>query len=124
MGNVKYVSVLSVAAFCKEVLIACVPISGSKTSGLRIPLFLLSACTYVHVFVLPTEMTLMHSKLLILIVYHELMIDAGSFCKIIRSAMKSYRLSELSQSEVDKLKTRPRIDFSSIFNMVSILFVL
>nr|GLL27897.1 histidinol dehydrogenase, chloroplastic isoform X1 [Ipomoea trifida] len=43
---------------------------------------------------------------------------AGSFCKIIRSAMKSYRLSELSQSEVDKLKTRPRIDFSSIFNMV------
>ncbi|CAH9088104.1 unnamed protein product [Cuscuta europaea] len=44
--------------------------------------------------------------------------QAGSFCKIIWSAMKSYRLSELSQSEADRLKTRPRIDFSSIFNLV------
>nr|GMD95500.1 BTB/POZ domain-containing protein At5g66560-like [Ipomoea batatas] len=42
----------------------------------------------------------------------------GSFYKIIWSAMKSYRLSELSQSEVDKLKTRPRIDFSFHFSTV------
>ncbi|GMP40979.1 hypothetical protein CsSME_00011241 [Camellia sinensis var. sinensis] len=33
--------------------------------------------------------------------------------------MKSYRLSELTQAEVDSLKARPRIDFSSIFNLVN-----
>lgn len=33
--------------------------------------------------------------------------------------MKSYRLSELSQPELDGLKARPRIDFSSIFSVVS-----
>ncbi|GAB2210544.1 hypothetical protein Drorol1_Dr00015812 [Drosera rotundifolia] len=33
-------------------------------------------------------------------------------------AMKSYRLSELSVEEVDRLKARPRIDFSSIFSVV------
>ncbi|RAL43263.1 hypothetical protein DM860_015153 [Cuscuta australis] len=43
---------------------------------------------------------------------------AGSFCMTIRSGMKSYRLSELSQSEADGLKARPRINFSSIFNLV------
>lgn len=32
--------------------------------------------------------------------------------------MKSYKLSELSPAEVDNLKARPRIDFSSIFNTV------
>ncbi|KAI3902833.1 hypothetical protein MKW92_048225, partial [Papaver armeniacum] len=32
--------------------------------------------------------------------------------------MKSYRLSELSKTEVDSLKARPRIDFSSIFSTV------
>ncbi|CAI9117316.1 OLC1v1018686C2 [Oldenlandia corymbosa var. corymbosa] len=32
--------------------------------------------------------------------------------------MRSYRLSELTPSEVDKLKARPRIDFSSIFSIV------
>lgn len=38
--------------------------------------------------------------------------------------MKSYRLSELTSSQVDSLKSRPRIDFSSIFATVtSKLFV-
>ncbi|KAH9747712.1 Histidinol dehydrogenase [Citrus sinensis] len=32
--------------------------------------------------------------------------------------MKSYRLSELTHAEVQSLKARPRIDFSSIFSMV------
>ncbi|KAJ7969084.1 Histidinol dehydrogenase, chloroplastic [Quillaja saponaria] len=32
--------------------------------------------------------------------------------------MKSYRLSELTQAEVENLKARPRIDFSSIFSTV------
>ncbi|KAA8537069.1 hypothetical protein F0562_029547 [Nyssa sinensis] len=32
--------------------------------------------------------------------------------------MKSYRLSELTQAEVDSLKARPRVDFSSIFHTV------
>ncbi|KAH6784302.1 histidinol dehydrogenase [Perilla frutescens var. hirtella] len=33
-------------------------------------------------------------------------------------SMKSYKLSDLSRTEVDGLKARPRIDFSSIFNVV------
>lgn len=33
--------------------------------------------------------------------------------------MKSYKLSDLSRTEVDSLKSRPRIDFSSIFSVVS-----
>ncbi|XP_065882122.1 histidinol dehydrogenase, chloroplastic isoform X2 [Euphorbia lathyris] len=33
--------------------------------------------------------------------------------------MKSYRLSELSHAEVNSLKARPRIDFTSIFNIVN-----
>ncbi|XP_021657799.1 histidinol dehydrogenase, chloroplastic isoform X2 [Hevea brasiliensis] len=33
--------------------------------------------------------------------------------------MKSYQLSELTRTEVDSLKARPRIDFSSIFNVVN-----
>ena len=33
--------------------------------------------------------------------------------------MKSYRLSELTPQEVDQLKARPRIDFSSIFGIVN-----
>lgn len=33
--------------------------------------------------------------------------------------MKSYKLSELTQTEVDNLKARPRINFSSIFSTVS-----
>ncbi|EEF38941.1 histidinol dehydrogenase, chloroplastic isoform X1 [Ricinus communis] len=37
----------------------------------------------------------------------------------IRCAMKSYRLSELTRTEVDSLKARPRIDFSSIFSIVN-----
>ncbi|CAL1402824.1 unnamed protein product [Linum trigynum] len=37
----------------------------------------------------------------------------------IRCAMKSYRLSELNRAEVDGLKARPRIDFSSIFSVVN-----
>ncbi|KAF9673160.1 hypothetical protein SADUNF_Sadunf11G0119700 [Salix dunnii] len=41
-------------------------------------------------------------------------------CKLKRAmcAMKSYRLSELSNAEVESLKARPRIDFSSIFGTV------
>ncbi|KAK9743292.1 hypothetical protein RND81_03G229800 [Saponaria officinalis] len=38
--------------------------------------------------------------------------------KGVNCAMKSYKLSELTFSEVDKLKARPRIDFSSIFDVV------
>ncbi|KAI4331309.1 hypothetical protein MLD38_029504 [Melastoma candidum] len=34
-------------------------------------------------------------------------------------AMKSYKLSELAQTEVNGLKARPRIDFSSIFGVVN-----
>ncbi|CAI0429230.1 unnamed protein product [Linum tenue] len=37
----------------------------------------------------------------------------------IRCAIKSYRLSELNRAEVDGLKARPRIDFSSIFSVVN-----
>ncbi|KAG8652114.1 histidinol dehydrogenase, chloroplastic isoform X2 [Manihot esculenta] len=33
--------------------------------------------------------------------------------------MKSYQLSELTRTEVESLKARPRIDFSSIFNLVN-----
>ncbi|XP_010520324.1 PREDICTED: histidinol dehydrogenase, chloroplastic [Tarenaya hassleriana] len=45
----------------------------------------------------------------------------GQFCNrsTVRCSMKSYRLSELSFSEVEKLKARPRIDFSSIFSTVN-----
>ncbi|EXB75154.1 Histidinol dehydrogenase [Morus notabilis] len=42
-----------------------------------------------------------------------------SYNKGIKCAMKSYKLSELSTSEVESLKTRPRIDFSSIFTTVN-----
>ncbi|CAO2835310.1 unnamed protein product [Amaranthus hypochondriacus] len=38
--------------------------------------------------------------------------------KSVQCAMKSYKLSELSVFEVDELKARPRIDFSSIFSVV------
>lgn len=44
--------------------------------------------------------------------------------KGINCAMKSYKLSELSTSEVESLKTRPRIDFSSIFTTVRVFFLL
>lgn len=37
----------------------------------------------------------------------------------VRCAMKSYKLSELSLAEVESLKARPRIDFSSIFGIVN-----
>ncbi|MFS7957868.1 putative histidinol dehydrogenase [Helianthus anomalus] len=33
-------------------------------------------------------------------------------------AMKSYKLSDLTQREVESLKARPRIDFTSIFSVV------
>ncbi|KAL2461073.1 Histidinol dehydrogenase [Abeliophyllum distichum] len=42
----------------------------------------------------------------------------GPFCCTPNCSMKSYRLSDLTASEVDSLKARPRIDFSSIFNVV------
>ena len=43
----------------------------------------------------------------------------GCKLKRVMCAMKSYRLSELSNAEVESLKARPRIDFSSIFGIVS-----
>ncbi|KAL3516261.1 hypothetical protein ACH5RR_023163 [Cinchona calisaya] len=43
---------------------------------------------------------------------------SGFFCHSVKCSMKCYRLSELSQLEVDNLKARPRIDFSSIFSVV------
>ncbi|KAH9623996.1 hypothetical protein KSS87_007013 [Heliosperma pusillum] len=44
--------------------------------------------------------------------------SSGRMSKSVKCAMKSYKLSELSVSEVDNLKARPRIDFSSIFGVV------
>lgn len=38
----------------------------------------------------------------------------------IKCAMKSYKLSELNHAEIDSLKARPRIDFNSIFGVVSV----
>ncbi|KAK2634123.1 hypothetical protein Ddye_028915 [Dipteronia dyeriana] len=44
---------------------------------------------------------------------------SASICSSrIRGSMKSYRLSELTNDEVQSLKARPRIDFSSIFGTV------
>ncbi|XP_058082752.1 histidinol dehydrogenase, chloroplastic isoform X2 [Magnolia sinica] len=48
--------------------------------------------------------------------YH---LSSGSKRNPIRCSMKSYRLSELSLVEVDGLRARPRIDFSSIFSVVN-----
>lgn len=45
-------------------------------------------------------------------------LSAGSMSNSVKCAMKSYKLSELTVSEVDKLKARPRIDFTSIFGVV------
>ncbi|KAF6155485.1 hypothetical protein GIB67_010626 [Kingdonia uniflora] len=44
--------------------------------------------------------------------------SSGLKSSVVRCAMKSYRLSELTKVEVDGLKARPRIDFSSIFSIV------
>ncbi|KAK2983466.1 hypothetical protein RJ640_006479 [Escallonia rubra] len=44
--------------------------------------------------------------------------SAVSRLNAIRCSMKSYKLSELTPAEVDNLKARPRIDFSSVFSMV------
>lgn len=44
---------------------------------------------------------------------------AGSSHTAIKCSMKSYKLSELTQAQVNSLKARPRIDFSSIFNLVN-----
>ncbi|XP_044478159.1 histidinol dehydrogenase, chloroplastic-like isoform X2 [Mangifera indica] len=41
---------------------------------------------------------------------------SGLNCTRTRCSMKSYRLSELTNAEVENLKTRPRIDFLSIFS--------
>ncbi|KAL5977103.1 Histidinol dehydrogenase, chloroplastic [Asimina triloba] len=45
--------------------------------------------------------------------------SSGYKVNTVQCSMKSYRLSELSRVEVDKLKARPRIDFSSIFSVVN-----
>ncbi|KAG9154384.1 hypothetical protein Leryth_000817 [Lithospermum erythrorhizon] len=42
----------------------------------------------------------------------------GPVSKAVNCSMKSYKLSELSTNEVNNLKARPRIDFTSIFNTV------
>lgn len=44
--------------------------------------------------------------------------SSGLIHKRIQCSMKSYRLSELTHAEVQSLKARPRIDFSSIFSTV------
>ncbi|XP_057476106.1 histidinol dehydrogenase, chloroplastic-like isoform X2 [Actinidia eriantha] len=44
---------------------------------------------------------------------------AGATYNATRCSMKSYRLSELTQAEVNNLKARPRINFSSIFSLVN-----
>jgi len=46
-------------------------------------------------------------------------VDQLRFTGYVCCSMKSYRLSELSSSQVDSLKSRPRIDFSSIFATVT-----
>lgn len=38
---------------------------------------------------------------------------------VVRCSINSYRLSKLTPSELQSLKSRPRIDFSSIFGVVS-----
>ncbi|KAH9317639.1 hypothetical protein KI387_019408, partial [Taxus chinensis] len=43
---------------------------------------------------------------------------AGTKTDLNRSTMKTYRLSDLHSSELHDLKARPRIDFTSIFNVV------
>ncbi|XP_076911744.1 histidinol dehydrogenase, chloroplastic-like [Bidens hawaiensis] len=43
---------------------------------------------------------------------------SGPLSKTVTCAMKSYKLSDLSQKEVEDLKARPRINFSSIFSTV------
>lgn len=48
----------------------------------------------------------------------QFLLAAGSKCNAIKCSMKSYKLSELTPIEVDSLKARPRIDFSSIFTTV------
>lgn len=45
--------------------------------------------------------------------------SSGSKGNPVRCSMKSYRLSNLSRAELDGLKARPRIDFSSIFSIVN-----
>ena len=47
---------------------------------------------------------------------------SGILGKGIKCSMKSYKLSELNQDAVTGLKARPRIDFSSIFGVVSFRF--
>ncbi|ONK65204.1 uncharacterized protein A4U43_C07F34750 [Asparagus officinalis] len=45
-------------------------------------------------------------------------LSAVSRVRTVRCAMKSYKLSELSHAEINGLKARPRIDFTSIFRVV------
>ncbi|GMH22407.1 hypothetical protein Nepgr_024250 [Nepenthes gracilis] len=45
-------------------------------------------------------------------------LPSGSFSGIVNCLMKSYKLSELTLVELNSLKARPRIDFSSIFSLV------
>ncbi|GLJ55295.1 hypothetical protein SUGI_1186570 [Cryptomeria japonica] len=45
--------------------------------------------------------------------------SAGTKTELLSSKMKTYRLSDLQSSELHDLKARPRIDFTSIFGVVS-----
>ncbi|KAJ8758766.1 hypothetical protein K2173_000487 [Erythroxylum novogranatense] len=45
--------------------------------------------------------------------------SVGFTLNTVSCAMKSYRLSELTHTEVESLKSRPRIDFTSIFSTVN-----
>ncbi|KAF5184896.1 Histidinol dehydrogenase [Thalictrum thalictroides] len=47
-----------------------------------------------------------------------LVLAAGFKSSSVKCSMKSYKLSELNSNEVNSLKARPRIDFSSIFSTV------
>ncbi|KAF2310748.1 hypothetical protein GH714_016885 [Hevea brasiliensis] len=50
---------------------------------------------------------------------HDILLLMGLTSNRVRCAMKSYQLPELTRTEVESLKARPRIDFSSIFNKVN-----
>lgn len=55
---------------------------------------------------------------------HLLIVVSGFDCIRTSCSMKSYRLSELTPAEVQSLKARPRIDFTSIFSTVSLCLFL
>ncbi|WOL15335.1 histidinol dehydrogenase, chloroplastic isoform X1 [Canna indica] len=67
----------------------------------------------IDYFLGPLPLAISHRR------YHTCYLHKGLKSQITRCAMKSYRLSELTHPEVNSLKARPRIDFSSIFSVVN-----